>query len=558
MSNNSKYSVNALKSGLVVAFLGLLSVVSYAQDPLAIAPNGNVGVGTNQPQAKLHVAGDLGVNGIVDFGINQPGRELNAGKIGYNTFDNGALCIVGAGTNGTNRRISFWSEGGAKFAGGLTTTGNVGINTANPAYNLDVNGNIGLTGTHFVYNSQNAVIDWGNSGGGGLFFRRLNTQGNINEFADIAYLGGNGNMGIGNTNPYNRLDVSGSIFTTIHGNEGGEHDPSKRGSTRIGMQAMGDNSDGFAGMELQTEAFDCGNGGLIKFLTWGCNASASREVMRINERGRIGIGNTNPQAPLHVSGWLNRDLVNFYFMFRDECRHVANNNPHTNSITILADYGIEAGSFYAMSDRRIKSNIKVSEQTSDLDKVKKIQVVDYNYKDYVQHGFDAKKGFIAQQVETILPGAVSKRTDFIPDVYAQAEKTSIINGLLTVKLKDAHHFLSGDTVRLITRDGSTIAAGVHVVDAQTFTVNHWNAATDGLFVYGKKVKDFRAVDYQQVFAMGIGAIQELSRQVDELKAENAKLKAQTTGLQKTVDARLKSLEEKINMINKTTIAAVNK
>jgi hypothetical protein len=564
MIKNLKLSVNALKSGLFLAAIALLPGLSYAQDPLSIAPNGNVGVGINTPLAKLHVGGDLGVNGIIDLGINQPGRQGDAGKIGYSTFDNGALCIVGAGTNGGNRRITFWTEGGGRFYGpvnfqnGLNTTGNVGINLNNPAYTLDVNGNIGLKGTHLVYNSQSAVIDWGNGASGGLFFRRLNTQGDVNALTDIAFMGSNGNMGVGNTNPYNRLDVSGNIFTSIHGNESNEHDASHRGITRIGMQAQADNNDGFAGMELQTEAYQCGNGGLIKFYTWGCNTSQSREVMRINEGGRIGIGNTNPQAPLHVSGWLNHDLVNFYFMFRDECRKVANNNPHTNSISIQADNGIQAGSFYAMSDARIKTAIEVSDNASDLDRVKQVQVVDYNYKDYVQHGFDPKKGFIAQQVETVFPQAVIKGTGFIPDVYAQAEKTSLADGVLTITLKIPHQLASGDTVRLITRAGAAVEAAIQVVDAKTFTVNNWKADTGGLFVYGKKVQDFRAVDYQQVFAMGIGAIQELSKQVDALKAENAKLKAQAEFLQTTLAARLKSLEDKVNGESKSVLAAVEK
>jgi hypothetical protein len=44
-------------------------------------------------------------------------RKANAGKISYQTFTPGALDIVGAGTNGTNRKIKFWNKGGAPIAG---------------------------------------------------------------------------------------------------------------------------------------------------------------------------------------------------------------------------------------------------------------------------------------------------------------------------------------------------------------------------------------------------------------------------------------------------------
>jgi len=107
------------------------------QPPLTIDAAGNVGIGTDQPQAKLQVAGDLGVNGIMDLGINQPGREVQAGKIGYGTFDNGALCIVGAGNDASSRRITMWSEGGAQIRG------KVSINKgALPTEALEVNGRI--------------------------------------------------------------------------------------------------------------------------------------------------------------------------------------------------------------------------------------------------------------------------------------------------------------------------------------------------------------------------------------------------------------------------------
>lgn len=106
-----------------------------------INPNGgNVGIGVTTPSAKLHIAGNIKLNGIetIEFGGNWPGgKELNAGKIGYQTFSVGALDIVGAGTQISNRTIRFWNEGGAIFGG------NVGIQTYSIAgYALAVNGNI--------------------------------------------------------------------------------------------------------------------------------------------------------------------------------------------------------------------------------------------------------------------------------------------------------------------------------------------------------------------------------------------------------------------------------
>lgn len=61
-------------------------------------------------------------NHVLEMGAFVPGKEVNAGKIGYETFTPGALDIVGAGTTNTNRKIKCWAEGG------LTANGDVNIN----------------------------------------------------------------------------------------------------------------------------------------------------------------------------------------------------------------------------------------------------------------------------------------------------------------------------------------------------------------------------------------------------------------------------------------------
>jgi hypothetical protein len=89
------------------------------------AANGNIGVGTDAPTAKFHLAGNLKIEGqnTIEFGADWPGKEINAGKIGYRSFSPDALDILGAGTSVANRQIKFWNEGGAEF------TGNIGIGT---------------------------------------------------------------------------------------------------------------------------------------------------------------------------------------------------------------------------------------------------------------------------------------------------------------------------------------------------------------------------------------------------------------------------------------------
>src|SRR5205823_4106952 len=82
---------------------------------------GNVVIGTTSPSAKLHLSGSMKIDNAntVEFGAGIAGKEVNAGKIGYQAFTSDALDIVGAGTSGTNRKIKFWNEAGAAFSGSV-------------------------------------------------------------------------------------------------------------------------------------------------------------------------------------------------------------------------------------------------------------------------------------------------------------------------------------------------------------------------------------------------------------------------------------------------------
>ena len=98
-----------------------------------VGGTGNVGIGTGAPTAKLHLAGNMKIDGSNSLELGAGlAKEVSAGKIGYQIFSADAVDIVGAGTTGLNRKIKFWNEGGAFFAG------KVGIGLSNPASMLTI------------------------------------------------------------------------------------------------------------------------------------------------------------------------------------------------------------------------------------------------------------------------------------------------------------------------------------------------------------------------------------------------------------------------------------
>jgi len=84
-----------------------------------INPNGEVSIDKLSVQNSLAVAGAIAgpikINGsnTLEFGAGINGKEVSAGKIGYQVWTTDAVDVVGAGTEITNRKIKFWAEGGA-------------------------------------------------------------------------------------------------------------------------------------------------------------------------------------------------------------------------------------------------------------------------------------------------------------------------------------------------------------------------------------------------------------------------------------------------------------
>jgi len=115
--------------------------------------NGNLGLGLIPLSARLHVNGPIKIEGanVFEFGAGIIGKELNAGKIGYNSFGSNALEIIGAGTSSSNRRVYFFAEGGTTFSG------SVGINqNLNTNGQLQLNGNPGIDGQVLTSNGGSA------------------------------------------------------------------------------------------------------------------------------------------------------------------------------------------------------------------------------------------------------------------------------------------------------------------------------------------------------------------------------------------------------------------
>ena len=277
--------------------------------------------------------------------------------------------------------------------------------------------------------------------------------------------------------------------------------------------------------------------------------SASNAVSQDNTMailgGKVGIGTSSPDYPLEVSGSASGDACDYaYYAMKSDGSVYTGYENASKEYSIVASSRIKASSFHAVSDRRIKTNIQQTNGKADLDLINKIEVVDYQYIDKVKNGNVTKKGFIAQQVEEVLPDAVGRSIQFIPDIYKKASKVvvdSVANTLIVTTLVN-HNLKAGDQLRFITLGGNYEEEVLSVLSDNTFTVKKVEGDCSEVFVYGKKVDDFRAIDYDQVFSVGIGAIQELSRQNKELKQTIENLQNANTALKAEKDIEVGKLQ----------------
>jgi len=194
---------------------------------IVILNTGNVGIGTNLPQSKLHVAGTITASnissalyaGVIRAAGTSPGTSPAIDIVSWPSTNVGLTLSggdVSVSTNwvvkprsGTNAIMEVWTGTNATAPTMIVTNGWVGIGKVNPSAPLDVVGNAQATTLvgSFVTTSPT--------------FRGLTTASafalGTPTSAAINYLATNHNFGIGNVNITNDLTVYGTSTNFFNG-----------------------------------------------------------------------------------------------------------------------------------------------------------------------------------------------------------------------------------------------------------------------------------------------------------------------------------------------------
>ena len=462
---------------------------SYATKDLVLDRDGKLGIGTNDPNAKLEVTGSSdgnltsaifantvqgGTNDTVAIELQLAGSSgqvaastIRAGKTEdwtSGTSRSGYLALE-AVLDGTNTEmVRIGSTGDGTNAAVFST--NVGLRTSSPLSHLTFESDHWNTGTE-----DGPSIRWNNgittadsviqnfedsnvapfligmnsyiaSGGSYATFNSSYASSFIYQGATGNILFGNassgtptakksieagGDVGIGNSNPHSKLNVNGIIRA--------ENSAFLAGREDAGDPAYAFHDDSDTGM------FNIASN-ILAFST------AGTERMRFDASGNASIGGSDSQAIFNVRSAANAFTGHFINSHAStpyglKVEYTGGSpNSSSNYWFFYAEDTTEAkaklrsnGYFYLAgtaygSDRELKENIV--DTPDSLTKLKQIKVRDFNLKGQSEK----HTGVIAQEIETLFPDLLGEEVISKEDAEVEKKiKTVEYNGLIGILIK---------------------------------------------------------------------------------------------------------------------------
>jgi len=241
-------------------------------------------------------------------------------------------------------------------------------------------------------------------------------------------------------------------------------------------------------------------------------------------------------APLRIPhGYIYQDLSKYPI-------NVETINAY-NAVSIRAVGYVQALGFPSVSDRRIKEDIREVDAQESIETLRKIRVSDYQFKSAMLGRSKHQRGVIAQELESVLPTAVSQSKNMISvqEEVAEQFKQDAGTKAIRVQMGTAHGLIKGAQIGLKMDETMTTVTVDAVPDDKTFEFTPFGLAKvpTRIAVVQREVDDFRTVEYQTVYMTALRALQEVERRLQVVEQREARMDA----LERKA-ARVDALEQK--------------
>ena len=527
---------------------------SIANSRMTILSNGNVGIGTTNPQILLDLSSATVSQGI---SITSSNAQINLSNPG----STGALQLFQSSTShglytlNTNTPLEFYTSGLRRMT--ILSNGSVGIGTTSPGTLVDVSANNGQ-GIRINADTNNRITTGGAFATLPVAQLNIQTQTLISSGQPgclrIGYDQGTGTNGTGFIQAIQQsVATAPFILNPIGGNIGigivAPGFPLDVSGIAQAQQIYARSTDSNFNTILQADSTasyvssyrrDTVNTTSLYFRTINNTNSFTRMVID-GSTGRIGIGTgftTPSNGYVHIDASLSVSVPAGGQLTAVGPGYAGASGAGTCNVSLYARGAIWSQSnVIVSSDERIKTDIIDISDGQALETIRLIEPKRYKYIETAERTDEYVYGFLAQQVSNVLPYSTTLQTKSIPDIYDIAD---VCGTRLTLRNKDMTVF--GDAnIHYITEDFQEKFYWTHVVDSRTLDVSMDVSDSfpgEKVYVYGRRVNDFHTLDKNAIFTVGIAALQEVDRQFQQKQTTIDQLTAQLAD----VTTRLAQLE----------------
>tara|TARA_R110002096_G_scaffold142908_2_gene298494 strand:+ start:369 stop:1850 length:1482 start_codon:yes stop_codon:yes gene_type:complete len=247
------------------------------------------------------------------------------------------------------------------------------------------------------------------------------------------------------------------------------------------------------------------------------NMPSAASTIRLGSGGKIGISNNSsqmPTFPLHIRtsnlGASNTTIFTYFRHYTSTIGRAAGwgNDP----FSIFTSGVIMSATFTGASDVRIKKDIM--DISSGLQLIEQIKPRTYKYRD-PKRGDKMAYGFIAQELEEVIPELIQTTKNTIPNIMKTAD---VIDGVFI--LKEATDLQVGDEIDIYDEDDNEYKVNItEIINDKSFKTDIDVDVKDKYFIYGKYVDDFKGIEHNGLLPIMLKSIQELNARVKELEAK---------------------------------------